>query len=313
MRSPCGKQGDRAVADQPFVSGLHRKLLAHPCGGAVAAVGHIERAWSSSLPAEGGMANNRVGVFRSAMEVLMKGLPVGAAMEYFNQRYAYLGTEMSNQILGVSCAGGAERSRLETEIVRLWTARNDARDYVVNGDPAARLCVVDRGVAARPRECLTLRSVTVTSVEVAPAASLATSAPASEVVHDFTSEASPEVPKESKAAPRSDGHPLRNIADRVAKTFGELVSNAASLEVRTFVSNSNNAVAVTEDIFREAQLRAWTRIKINGDIDVCVPEVNGQIDTALWAVHIEVVKQAQAHRDEMFKMALSTIAGAFKA
>ena len=60
------------------------------------------------------------------------------------------------------------------------------------------------------------------------------------------------------------------------------------------------------------RLRAWTRIKVDGDIDACVPQVDGQVDTALWALHVELVKQAQPPRAEMIKMMLAPLGGFFK-
>lgn len=125
---------DRRIAERPFVSGLHRGLLTH---GALACVGHIERAWSESLPTAA--AGNRLIVFRSAMEVLMKGLPIGAALEYFNARYAQLGADMSSTLESLDFASGDEARTIKADVARKWTAHNDARDYVVTGDPAVRL------------------------------------------------------------------------------------------------------------------------------------------------------------------------------
>lgn len=129
---------ERRIADRPFVSGLHRRLLAHPRGGALACVGHLERVWSHSLPTPDGAAN-RLGVFRGALEVLMKGLPVGAAMEYFGARHARFGADMSATLAALEFAEpeAVEASRLR--LVRRWIALNDARDWVVAGDPAVRL------------------------------------------------------------------------------------------------------------------------------------------------------------------------------
>lgn len=131
-----GRAQDRRIARRPFVSGLHRKLLAHP-NGALACIGHLERVWSHSIPAPG--ATNRLGVFKSAMEVLMKGLPVGAALEFFSARYAQLGADLSSLLAELEHADQAYADAAKARLVHRWTAHNDARDYVVAGDPAVRL------------------------------------------------------------------------------------------------------------------------------------------------------------------------------
>jgi hypothetical protein len=55
-----------------------------------------------------------------------------------------------------------------------------------------------------------------------------------------------------------------------------------------------------------ARLRAYTRCELDGDIESCVPmTATGAIHEALWALHVEMVKQAQAHRAELLKTVLS--------
>jgi len=66
---------------------------------------------------------------------------------------------------------------------------------------------------------------------------------------------------------------------------------------------------VRRDLAGTAKLRAFTRIKIDGDTLVCVPERQGEIDEALWAIHLDMVQQAQAHRAEMIKTAVSAATG----
>ena len=86
------------------------------------------------------------------------------------------------------------------------------------------------------------------------------------------------------------------------------------LEVRTYVSGNTSAAAnATRDtLAADGDLRAFTRVLIDGDTDVIVPERDGAVDTQLWNLHLELVKQAQAHRSEMIKTVLSSISGLIK-
>jgi hypothetical protein len=64
--------------------------------------------------------------------------------------------------------------------------------------------------------------------------------------------------------------------------------------------------------FTNAQLRAITRISLDGDVLNVVPESGGELDRALWEVHLAMVQQAQANRAEMLKTAVSLL-GSLKA
>ncbi|MFN2227436.1 MAG: hypothetical protein ACK2UY_14030, partial [Anaerolineae bacterium] len=80
--------------------------------------------------------------FQSAVERLLRGQPVGLAMEYLNGRYAALSTELNQAIQDHQDFG----RRIDPyELARLWTGNNDARGYVVLGDPAVRLPVATPG------------------------------------------------------------------------------------------------------------------------------------------------------------------------
>jgi poly(3-hydroxybutyrate) depolymerase len=81
------------------------------------------------------------------------------------------------------------------------------------------------------------------------------------------------------------------------------------VEVKTYTSRDLAAAATTPpDAPVAAELRAFSRIRLDGDIEICVPTDHGEPDRALWQLHVDMVKQAQAHRAELMQMLLTTAA-----
>jgi hypothetical protein len=70
----------------------------------------------------------------------MQGERVGFAIEKFNERYADLGTTLSQTIRQMKSSGLVVD---DYELANLWTANADARGFVVFGDPATRLVPPD--------------------------------------------------------------------------------------------------------------------------------------------------------------------------
>lgn len=170
---PPGRWGQpRKPPEKPFISGLARRLLSHPNGSALAVVGHVDRAWTSSFGSRGGKG---IFYFESFFKHLLDGFPVGLAMDWIHERFAELSTELTDVLdkykdheYTDSLSEDSEQVPEHHRMVRLWRALNDARNLIVLGDPAVRLAtgpqvarlepVLDRRRAARGGLTTPLRS-----------------------------------------------------------------------------------------------------------------------------------------------------------
>lgn len=143
----------RQLARDDFVAYLPQRLLSHRHG-ALAVIGHIGSAMLHSFlhpsrhPADDAAADEeppaagrepaaeaQLQTFTSTLVSLLNGLPVGAAMEYFGQRHAEIAAVLA--MLGERTLG--EEIEIDPELLALWLANYDARNYVLLGDPAVRL------------------------------------------------------------------------------------------------------------------------------------------------------------------------------
>lgn len=123
------------LAPQPFLADLPARLLAQ---GALAFIGHVEQTWDYSYLSVG--VGRDITVFQSTLQAILEGVPLGHAMEYVNYRYVNLARDLTDLaddgMLHNYNLGDAVDEEL---LVKTWMAHNDARAYILIGDPAARL------------------------------------------------------------------------------------------------------------------------------------------------------------------------------
>jgi hypothetical protein len=111
----------KRLTSRAFVARLPQRLLAR---GAHAVIGHVDQAWDTSFIWKD--AGAQLAVFQSLLWKLSTGGRVGEAMEVFGERWAEI-------------AAGLQEKANATERAWLWLANNDARSYVLLGDPAVRV------------------------------------------------------------------------------------------------------------------------------------------------------------------------------
>ena len=118
-----------SLAPSPFVARLPQRLL---IAGASAVIAHVERAWSCSFSRPG--AGVQIHAFEEAMLKLADGWRVGAAVDALNTK--------CNEIAGSLASALRDRQfgkMNDDEIAELVLTRTDAANFIILGDPAARL------------------------------------------------------------------------------------------------------------------------------------------------------------------------------
>ena len=123
----------KQIAPSTMLARLPQAMLTHKSAGALATIAHVDRAWGYSLVSDRGGAQTQG--FRDVLGSILRGDRVGQAMDRFNVRWAGLSSELLESL------NDKQRGKAvsDAELASRWVARDDARNYIVFGDPAVRM------------------------------------------------------------------------------------------------------------------------------------------------------------------------------
>jgi hypothetical protein len=114
-RRALGEAKAKELAPASLIARLPQRMLAHPTGGALAVVAHIDRAWGSTFvwtdPQQKSQPRKHLDVFESMLDSVMAGNRLGYAMESFNLRYAELAADLRH-LFGGGIVAGDDRRRI---------------------------------------------------------------------------------------------------------------------------------------------------------------------------------------------------------
>ncbi|MBI4675278.1 MAG: hypothetical protein HY741_26850 [Chloroflexi bacterium] len=95
------------------------------------------------------------------------------------------------------------------------------------------------------------------------------------------------------------------------RKVSEAIERVTTLDVKTYVSANIEGIELDQQgkLVGDMRLRAMTSISLTGDIKAIIPMRPEGMDETLWAAHVDMVKQAQANRTELVKLAFSAVSG----
>lgn len=133
----------KAYASTDFVANLPKQLLAHPRG-PIAYVGHLDTAFLHAFadpeaPETLERWNNRIAPFVKAVDQLLAVQPSGLAMEGMGERFSLCNTLITSTYDRDRRGKLKWTPELRARFLDTWITRSDAQNYMVFGDPAARL------------------------------------------------------------------------------------------------------------------------------------------------------------------------------
>jgi hypothetical protein len=133
--------------DADFVAALPRKLLAHPRG-PIAYIGHLDTAFlhafaDADAPEIAGRWHARIAPFVKALDELIGVQPSGLAMQDMSARYSVCNALITSTYDRQQRGSFAWTPESKAKFLDRWITRSDAQNYMVLGDPAARLRLPD--------------------------------------------------------------------------------------------------------------------------------------------------------------------------
>jgi hypothetical protein len=126
------ERGRPQVAPFPLIAQLPQRLLA---GGALGVIGHVDRAWTYSFSGTESRVKGQSQPFEDVLGRLLQGKRAGDATDEFNVIQGDRALALTEELENIRFGKRVE----DLDLAVLWMARNDARNYALLGDPAARL------------------------------------------------------------------------------------------------------------------------------------------------------------------------------
>ena len=135
-----------------FVAALPKKLLAHSSG-PIAYIGHLDTAYLNGFiapktPRELLGTKEFIGSYTSAVNSLLSAEPVGRALRNMNKEFVLYGQnaldtydDWNANVDGLLRSLQVKKTSLQKRFIESWIRRNNTRNFMLLGDPGARLSI----------------------------------------------------------------------------------------------------------------------------------------------------------------------------